>query len=35
MDVIQLLVAEANKYYNQYLNTFDNDDGWSQLLDVT
>jgi hypothetical protein len=24
-DVIQLLVAETNKYYNQYLDTLDND----------
>jgi hypothetical protein len=27
MDVIQLLVAENNKYYNHYLDTIGNDDG--------
>jgi hypothetical protein len=32
---IQLLVAETNKYYNQHLDTLDNDDGHSQLPDVT
>jgi len=25
MEVIQLLVAEANKYYSQYLDTLNND----------
>jgi hypothetical protein len=34
-DMIQLLVAETNKYYYQYLHTLDNDDGCSQLQDVT
>jgi hypothetical protein len=33
--VIQLLVAENNKYYSQYLDTLDSDCGCSQLLDVT
>jgi hypothetical protein len=35
MEVIQLLVAETNKYYNQYLDTLDNDDRCPQLPDVT
>jgi hypothetical protein len=35
MDVIQLLVAETNKYYNQYLGTLDNDDRSKHPLDVT
>jgi hypothetical protein len=34
MDVIQLLVAEMNKYCNQYLDTLDNDDRWSRLPDL-
>jgi hypothetical protein len=32
MDVIQLLVAETNKYYNLYLDTLDNDNGYSYFL---
>jgi len=35
MGVIQLLVAENNKQYNQYLNTIDNDDICSLLPYVT
>jgi hypothetical protein len=35
MDVIQLLVAENNKYYNHYLDTIGNDDGCYWLPDVT
>lgn len=31
MDMIQLLVAETNKCYNQYLDTLDNDKGCSQF----
>jgi hypothetical protein len=34
MDEIQLLVADTNKYYNQYLDTLEND-GCSLLPDVT
>jgi hypothetical protein len=34
-EVIQLLVAETNKYYNQYLDTLDNDGGHLQLPDTT
>jgi len=30
-----LLVAETNRYYNQYLNTFDSDGRRSRLPDVT
>jgi hypothetical protein len=32
--MIQLLVTETNKYYNQCLYTSDNDHGHSQLPDV-
>jgi hypothetical protein len=35
VEVIQLLVVEINKYYNQYLDTLDNDGRCSQLPDVT
>lgn len=35
MEAMQLLVAETNKYYNQYLDTLDNDDGCSWLSDKT
>jgi hypothetical protein len=33
--VIQLLVTETNKYYNQYLDTLENASGSSRLPDVT
>jgi hypothetical protein len=35
MEVIQLLVAETSKYYSQYLDTDNNDDGHLQLADMT
>jgi hypothetical protein len=35
MEVIQLVVAESNKYYSQYLDIFDNDNKCFQLPDVT
>jgi hypothetical protein len=35
MEVIQLLVVETNKYYNQYSDTLDNDKACSWLPDVT
>jgi hypothetical protein len=35
MEVIQLLVAETNKYSNQYLDTFENDGGCLRFPDVT
>jgi hypothetical protein len=34
-EVIQLLVAETNNYYSQYLDTLDNYDGCSRLPEVT
>lgn len=35
MNVIQLLMAETNEYYNQYLNTLDSDTRCSGHTDVT
>lgn len=35
LEVIHLLVAESNKYYNQYSNTFDTDHRPSQLPDMS
>jgi hypothetical protein len=35
IDVIQLLMAETDKNYNQYLGTLDNDNRFSRLPDVT
>jgi hypothetical protein len=35
VEVIQLLAAEINKYYNQYLGKLHSNDICSQLLDVT
>jgi hypothetical protein len=35
VEVIEPLEAVTNKYYNQYLDTFDSDGRCSQLSDVT
>jgi uncharacterized protein RhaS with RHS repeats len=35
MQVIQLLVQETNKYYNQYTDTQDSDGRCSKLPDMT
>jgi hypothetical protein len=35
MDMIQLLVTETNKYYNQHLDTLDNYNRHSWLFDIT
>jgi hypothetical protein len=35
MEMIQHMVAETNKYYNQYLDTLDSDGGHTQLPDIT